>query len=341
MDAKPTSADVRLTLDEVRDLTFRALTASKTSDPNAQSVTESVVDSETEGIHSHGLARLPTYCENARAKKVDGFATPSCAQIAPAALKADARDGFAHPAIDLGLPKLIELAGQTGIAALAVVNSYNAGVVGYHLRRIAKAGLVGLGFVNSPASIAPWGGTKPVFGTNPIACGIPRKTGEPIVIDQSSSVIAKSEVNVHLQRGEPIPLGWAFDKEGKPTTDPKAALEGSMAPAGGYKGAGMALLVEIMAAAVTGATLSCKAHQYTDNSTPPSRTGQMFLAVSPAMFAGPGFGDRIEDLVQAMTAQEGVRLPGSRRLAARARTAKDGVVIRKTLHDRLLGFCKP
>ncbi|MSO93102.1 MAG: Ldh family oxidoreductase [Rhodospirillales bacterium] len=341
MDAKPTNADVKLTLDEVRDLTFRALTASKTNEANARSVTESVVDSEAEGIHSHGLARLPTYCENARHGKVDGHASPTCAQIAPAALRADARDGFAHPAIDLGLPKLLDLAGKTGIAALAVTNSYNAGVVGYHVRRIAKAGLVGLGFVNSPASIAPWGGTRPVFGTNPIACGIPRKTGEPIVIDQSSSVIAKSEVNVHFQRGEPIPLGWAFDKDGKPTTDPKAALEGSMAPAGGYKGAGMALLVEIMAAAVTGATLSFKAHPYTDNATPPSRTGQMFIAVSPAVLSGPSFADRIEELIQAMTAQEGVRLPGSRRLAARERTARDGVTIRKALHDRLVAFCRP
>ena len=330
---------VTLSLAEVGDLTFRALTACGTSEANARSVTESVVASEAEGIHSHGLARLPTYCEHARCGKIDGMAQPTCEKVAAAALKADARDGFAHPAIDLGFESLFPLAKQTGIAALGVTNSYNCGVCGYHVERIAGAGLVALGFVNAPASIAPWGGKQPVFGTNPISCAVPRTDGPPIVIDQSSSVIARSEVIVHAQKGEPIPEGWALDAEGHPTTDPKAALAGSMVPSGGYKGAGIALIVEIMAAALTGSTLSINASSFADNTGGPPRTGQMFIAIDPEAFAGAGFAAQVATLGEAIGGQEGARVPGDRRLAARARTAREGVTFRKALHDRLLGYC--
>ncbi len=330
---------VTLSLPEVEDLTFRALTGSNTSEANARPVTASVVDSEAEGIHSHGLARLPTYCEHARCGKIDGHAAPSAERVAAAAIKADARDGFAHPAIDLGLPLLIEAAGETGTAALAVTNSYNCGVCGYHVRRIAEAGLVALGFVNAPASIAPWGGNKPVFGTNPISCGVPRAGKAPIVIDQSSSVIAKSEVIVHARDGEPIPEGWALDAEGRPTTDPKAALAGSMVPSGGYKGAGVALIVEVLAAAVTGATLSLEASSFADNTGGPPRTGQFFLAIAPGVFADGRFADQVETLAAAIEGQDGARLPGAGRRAARERTAREGVTIGTALHEKIAGYC--
>jgi len=330
---------VTLSLAEVEALTFRALTACGTAEGNARPVTASVVASEADGIHSHGLARLPTYCEHARCGKIDGTVSPSVEQVAPAAVRADARDGFAHPAIDLGFELLLPLAKTTGIAALAVTNSYNCGVCGYHVERIADAGLVALGFVNAPASIAPWGGTKGVFGTNPISCAVPRRGQAPLVIDQSSSVIAKSEVVVHAQKDEPIPEGWALDAEGRPTTDPKAALAGTMVPSGGYKGAGIALIVEFMAAAMTGSHLSIDASSFADNQGGSPRTGQFFMAIDPGTFAGAGFADQVARLFGAISDQDGARLPGDRRLAARARTAKDGVTIRKALHDKLVGYC--
>jgi (2R)-3-sulfolactate dehydrogenase (NADP+) len=330
---------ITLSLAEVDDLTYRALVASSTAAANARSVTRSVVASEAEGIHSHGLARLPTYCEHARCGKIDGQVTPSAEQVAPAAVLADARDGFAHPAIDLGMELFLPLASKTGIAALGVTNSYNCGVCGYHVERIAETGLVALGFVNAPASIAPWGGRKAVFGTNPLSCAVPREGAPPIVIDQSSSVVAKSEVVVHAQKGEPIPEGWALDAEGRPTTDPKAALAGSMVPSGAYKGAGVALVVEVLAAAVTGATLSLEASSFADNEGGSPRTGQLFIAINPRVFAGDRFATQIESLAAAIAGQEGARLPGDRRLAARERTAREGVTIRKALHERLLGYC--
>lgn len=332
-------ATVRLTLAEVEDLTFRALAASGLGPVQNRAVTASVVDAEAEGVHSHGLARLPTYCEHARCGKIDGRAEPTLTRPAPGLVRVDAADGFAHPAIDLGLPALIEAAARQGVAAMAVTRSYNCGVVGYHVRRIAEAGFLALGFVNAPASIAPVGGTVPVFGTNPIALAVPRAEGGPLVLDQSSSVVAKSEIVVHRQRGEAIPLGWALDRDGQPTTDPAAALDGgTMVPAGGHKGAGLAFLVEIMAAWMTGASLSVDASSFADNAGGPPRTGQFFLAVAPGPIAGEAAEARLARLLTAIADQPGARLPGTRRAAARARTLAEGVVIPAALHGRLLVY---
>ena len=332
---------VTLTLAQVEDLTLKALTACNTNEINARSVTLSVVASEADGVHSHGLARLPTYCEHARCGKIDGNATPTCTQTGIAALSVDACDGFAHPAIDLGLKQLLPLAKKTGIAAMGVTNSYNCGVVGYHMERIANAGLIALGFVNAPASIAPPGGKKAIYGTNPIACAVPRKDATPMVLDQSSSVVAKSEIVVHAQKGESIPEGWALDRDGKPTTDPKVALNGgTMVPAGEYKGAGLALLVEIMAVGMTGANFSFMASSFADNKGGSPRTGQFFMALNPDIFVGPAFGERMEMLFDTILSQEETRLPGQRKIQARSRTASEGVTISKALYDKLLGYCQ-
>ena len=217
---------IALTLAEVESLTHNALAASGVS------VATSTRWSPRRwgwGIPSHGLARLPTCCEHARCGKIDGAATSVLEQPRPGLIRVDA-----HPAIELGLPALIAAARSQGIAALAVTNSYNCGVVGHHVERIAQAGLLALGFVNAPA-----GGRVPVFGTNPMAFAAPRPDGPPLVLDQSASVIAKSELIQHQQRGEPIPLGWVVDRDGQPTTDATAGLAGSMLPSGGYRARAM------------------------------------------------------------------------------------------------------
>ena len=329
---------VRLTLDQVHELAYETLVACNTDPDNAKSVATSVAASEADGIHSHGLARLPTYCEHARCGKIDGHARPVAEQVSTAGLRVDAADGFAHPAIDLGFERLIPLARETGIAALAVTRSYNCGVCGYHVERLADAGLVALGYVNAPKSIAPWGGSDPVFGTNPVSFAAPRSGQAPLVIDQSSSVIAKSEIVVHKNKDEPIPEGWALDADGNPTTDPAAALAGSMVPMGGYKGAGIALMVEIMAAAVTGSHLAIEASSFADNEGGSPRTGQFFIALDPQAFSGGTFADRLERLLGAIESQEGARLPGRGRLAARERTASEGIEISESLHERLQGY---
>jgi (2R)-3-sulfolactate dehydrogenase (NADP+) len=333
---------VRLTLPQVEALTRKVLLACGVDPRNEAPITASVVAAEAEGVHSHGLARLPTYCEHARVGKIDGKARPVLDSPRPGLVRIDAKGGFAHPAIDFGLPALCEAARAQGIAALAVTNSYNCGVVGYHVERIARQGLLALGFVNAPASIAPAGGAKPVFGTNPIAFAVPRTGREPLVLDQSSSVVAKSEIVVHQQRGEAIPLGWALDKDGNPTTDPKAALAGgSMVPSGGYKGAGLALIVEVFAAWLTGANLSIDASSFADNLGGSPRTGQFFIAIDPGELAGEGATARLERLFEAIAGQPDARLPGERRTRARSRTARDGVAISRKLFDTIEAYAVP
>lgn len=330
---------VTLTLAEVAELTQSVLVASGTSERNASSVTASVVAAEAEGIHSHGLARLPTYAEHVRCGKVAGEAEPLITRPRPGAVTVDAACGFAHPAIDAGLPDLVAAARGAGIAAMTVTNSYNCGVVGYHVERIANEGLLALGFVNGPAAIAPWGGTRGMFGTDPIALGAPRAGAAPLVIDQSSSVVAKSEVMVHAGKGEPIPEGWAFDADGRPTTDAQAALKGTMAPSGGRKGANLALLIELLAAGLSGARFGYQASSFGGNEGGPPRTGQCFLAFDTAAFQ-EGFAERCAELCASILEQEGTRLPGDRRLAARERTTRDGVTITAALHERLLGYIR-
>ncbi|MCL4675772.1 MAG: Ldh family oxidoreductase, partial [Pararhodobacter sp.] len=183
---------------------------------------------EAEGIASHGLAYIPTYCEHLRCGKVAGQAVPVLTRPRPGVICADAGTGFAHPAIAAGFADLIPLAREQGIAALAVRNSYNCGVLGYHTRQLALAGLLGLGFTNAPASIAPVGGRRPVVGTNPFSLAAPDGNGGiALLIDQSASVVAKSEIMKHAREGRPIPEGWGLGPDGQPTTDPAVALTGS------------------------------------------------------------------------------------------------------------------
>lgn len=327
---------VTMTLDEVEALSRAALERSGASEPNAESVARSIRAAEAAGIRSHGLARLATYCEHVRCGKVDGRALPGVERLAPAAWRADARTGFAHPAIEAGMAPLEQSARACGIAALAVINSYNCGVVGDHVERLAAQGFVGLAFVNTPRAIAPWGGKAALFGTNPIALAVPRRGQAPLVIDQSSSVVARGEIMLHEQQGKPIPEGWALDAEGRPTTDPAKALHGgSLVPAGGYKGVGIALLVEVMAAALTGANFSFAASSFANNDGGPPRTGQFFIALSATIFGGDTVEGRVEELVTRMLAEPGTRLPGAKRLAARERTAAAGVIVPAALHAKL------
>jgi (2R)-3-sulfolactate dehydrogenase (NADP+) len=321
-----------LSLTEIEDLAYRALTAAGTSDANARPLAVATAATEADGIASHGLAYIPIYCEHVHCGKVDGQAVPRLDQPRPAALVADAATGFPHAAIDLGFERLVPLAREQGVAALAIRNSYNCGVLGLHTARLARAGLVALGFTNAPASIAPSGGATPVVGTNPFSLAVPGDGGEPaILIDQSASTIAKSEVMKHAREGKPIPEGWALDADGKPTTDADVGLKGSMAPSGGYKGVGVALLVETMAAALSGATLGIHASPFSGTKGGPPKTGQFFLAIDPDATSGGAFADRMTDLIGAFDAQPGARLPGKGRGAARERAAKQGVAVSKAI----------
>ena len=329
----------KLTLTDAEDLARGALEGAGTRADSAASLARAVTAAERDGVHSHGLIYVPVYCEHVQCGKVVGSAVPQVERPSNSAVVVDAGCGFAHPAIDAGFEHLVPLARDAGIAGLAVRNSYNCGVLGYHVEKLAECGLVGLGFTNAPASIAPVGGTTPVIGTNPFALAVPDGAGSvAFTIDQSASVVAKSEIMMHARAGKPIPSGWALDAEGNMTTDAEKALMGSMVPNGGHKGFGAGLMVETFAAALAGATLGRDASAFAGTAGGPPRTGQFFIALDPGPFSGALFADRLSDLVQEIARQDGARLPGARRREARRNVQRNGVTFAKALHEKLLAY---
>lgn len=327
--------ETHLTLDDVETLAATALGRAGASDKNAASVARSTRLAERDGIRSHGLLYVPIYAEHVTCGKVDGQAVPSVRTPRPGTVSVDAKCGFAHPAIDAGWSALTNAARDNGIAAMTLHNSYNCGVLGHHAERLAQDGFLGLCFTHAPASIAPWGGKDPVIGTNPFAVGVPDgQGGAPILIDQSASVVAKSEILLRARTGQPIETGWALDGQGNPTTDADLALKGSMLPAGGYKGFGAGLMVELLASCLSGALSSRDASPFAGTAGGPPRTGQCFIALDPAGFA-PGFADRIAALATAIETQDGARLPGARRTENRARIEHAGVTVDQALLDRI------
>ncbi|MFN3746453.1 MAG: Ldh family oxidoreductase, partial [Hyphomicrobiaceae bacterium] len=243
-----------------------------------------------------------------------------------AALMVDAANGFAYPAFDLAIAELPAIAAETGIAAAGFLRSHHFGVAGRHVERLAELGLVALTVSNTPQAMAAWGGKRAVFGTNPIAFAAPRRGAPPLVIDMALSEVARGKIVTAAQKGEPIPLGWAVDANGQPTTDPKAALAGTLVPAGGAKGAALALMVETLAVALTGANLAFEASSFLDAEGLPPGAGQFLIAIDPAGFAGAEhFANRLTALLSTIEADAGARVPGTRRLALRAQATATGV----------------
>ena len=318
-----------LNLEAIYSLTFDALSRAGANETQASSIARATVLAEQDGIRSHGLMYVPIYGEHVRCGKVMGQAMPRVNQPQPGRVFVDAANGFAHAAIDAGFDTLIAAAKAQGIAAMTLKNSYNCGVLGHHAERIADAGMLGLCFTNAPASIAPTGGKTPVIGTNPFAVGVPGDQG--FVIDQSASVVAKSEIMLCQREGKAIDPSWAFDAKGQPTDDPNLALKGSMAPAGGYKGFGIGVLVELMAACLAEATLGKDASAFSGTVGGPPATGQCFIALQP----GSGFFERAAALAAAITAQEGARLPGARRKNNRVRIQEEGTQVPQALLDKI------
>jgi (2R)-3-sulfolactate dehydrogenase (NADP+) len=328
--------DQILTLDQVELLAYDLLTKAGASPLQATAVAKSTRLAERDGIRSHGLLYIPIYAEHLKCGKVIGRAQPVVKTPKAGSVCVDAQNGFAHGAIDAGWNALTSAAKSSGIAAMTLFNSYNCGVLGHHAERLAQDGFVGLCFTHAPASIAPWGGSKPVIGTNPFALGVPSGEGAAaFVVDQSASVIAKSEILLRSKSQTPLEEGWAVDNEGHPTTDAHAALQGSLLPAGKYKGFGIGLMVEVLAAVLSGANLSQNASPFAGTAGGPPSTGQCFIAIDPYAFSGAGFFEQIKILGNSIVAQEGAQLPGTKRAKNRLKTETNGVVVDHLLWDRL------
>jgi (2R)-3-sulfolactate dehydrogenase (NADP+) len=320
-----------LTLAEATTLVGETLARCRTSPANAACVARALVAAEADGLKGHGLSRVPSYAAQAKVGKVDGFATPTAARTRPATLAVDAGSGFAYPALDLAIAMLPEVARREGLAAAAIRRSHHCGAAGHPAERLAEAGLVALMFANTPAAIAPWGGTKGVFGTNPVAFACPLPDRPPIVVDLSLSKVARGNILAAQQRGERIPEGWALDATGRTTTDPAAALAGTMVPLGDAKGTALALMVELVAAGLTGSKFAAEASSFLDAEGEPPGTGQLIIALDPPAFGGTGLIARFAALADSIERQPGARLPGARRLANRQRAAFEGLVVGEAL----------
>jgi (2R)-3-sulfolactate dehydrogenase (NADP+) len=330
------SNPIRLTAAEAEHLAAAALVASRTSAAAARATARALVAAEVDGQGGHGLSRVPPYALHARCGKVDGQAVPRVEQVAGAALRVDAGLGFAYPAIDLAIEQLVPLTRANGVAVAALHRSHHFGQAGAHAERLANAGLVAIVFGNSPKAMAFAGGRRAMMGTNPIAFAAPGMPGNPpLVIDLAMSVAARGKIVAAKAAGKPIPPDWAVDADGQPTTDAAAALNGTLSPIGGAKGAALALMVEVLAAAATGSHYGWEASSFFDDQGGPPNMGHLFLALDPQRLSAGAFDARMGVLFEAIAAEHGVRLPGSRRLEARARAARDGLSVPVALHAEL------
>lgn len=324
-----------LTLAEAETLISDALERSRTHSANAAIVARALVAAEADGLKGHGLSRVPSYAAQAKVGKVDGMAVPKVEHVTPALIRIDARHGFAYPAIAAAEAALRDAAPVMGVATAAIRRSHHCGVAGHPVERLAEAGLVAMLFANTPAAMAPWGGRTATFGTNPIAFACPLPDQPPIVVDLSLSKVARGNILAAKQKGEKIPEGWALDAEGKPTTDAEAALKGTMLPLGDAKGTALALLVEILAAGLTGATYAADATSFLDDKGGPPGTGQLLIAFEPKMIGGPAALTHFARLAGQITGQPGARLPGSRRIHTRERANRDGITVASALFDEI------
>ena len=327
---------VRMSLDEVHALASEIFLAHGGSPEQTRAVADTVTAAERDECRSHGLFRVPGYVASIRSGKVNAAAKPKVDRLAPAVVRVDGAHGFAPLALEIGRGPLTALAREQGIAALAITDTYHFAALWPETEALAEGGLAAFAFVAAMAYVAPAGGTKPLYGTNPMSFAWPREGRPPLVFDQASSASARGEIMLHERDGKPIPEGWGIDAAGDPTTDPSAALAGAQLPFGGYKGASLALMIELLAGALVGDLFSFEASEVDNDDGGPPRGGELVVAIDPARCSRGGDSiRRAEALFARILEQEGTRLPSDRRYAARRRTPAEGVSIPRRLYDTL------
>jgi len=309
--------------DELRRLAKNALERAGANPVMAAAAAKHLVRAEEQGLPTHGMSRVPFYCGFLRNGRADGAARPKMISDRAAVCLIDNRDGLPYESSEWAIEDVIQRARRNGIGFAGITNSAHVGVLGIHLLPVASAGMVGIAFTNSPAAIPAWGGKKALFGTNPVAFAFPRKKGDPLVIDLALTTVVRGKIMLAMQKGEKIPEGWALDRNGKSTTDPKEAIEGgSLFAIGGAKGAMLALAFELICAALTGSAIGTEADSFFSDKGNKPKIGHAFLAIDPGALAGDErYLERVETVISTMLADEGVRLPGSRRFASERKLA--------------------
>src|SRR3954464_1901498 len=322
------------------ELATAALKRAGANDRMAEAAARHLVHAEEHGLPTHGMSRVPFYCGMLKRGRADGAAEPSLVADRAGVCLIDNQDGLPYVSVQWAVEEVIQRARRNGIAFSGITNSAHVGVLGIHLLPVAQAGLVGFAFTNSPAAIPPWGGKKALFGTNPVAAAFPRKGKDPLVIDLAMTTVVRGRIMMAMRKGERIPEGWALDRHGKPTTDPKEAIEhGSLFPIGGAKGAMLALMFELICASLTGAAIGPEADSFFSEQGNKPRIGQAFIAIDPGALAGTDrFAERVETVVSTMLSDPEVRLPGARRFAAE-RASRSGIEVPDDLLAQIERLC--
>jgi len=305
---------ISISLDEIYDLAKKTLLFNGCDEENASILSDTIMRAERDGSLSHGLFRLPAYVSALKSGKVNGKARPEVKKISPSIIKVLGNSAFAPMVLKVGLPELIKLAKETGVAVLAITNSHHMAAIWPETEAIAEAGLVGFACTSYKPMVAPAGAKKALFGTNPISFAWPRPGKTPVVYDMATAAMAMGEVMVAARDGHKVPLGTGLNKDGKETTDPKEISKGGvLLPFGGYKGSAIAMMVELLAGALVGETFSYETAAKDNNDGGPPSGGEFILAISPEKVAGPDWEKHSDEFFKKMQSMDGVRLPGERR----------------------------
>ena len=304
---------VTLELDDIYKLAHDVMLANGCDSDNAAALADIICRAERDGSHSHGLFRVPGYVKALRSGKVDGKAKPTVKQLTPAVIQIDGNGCFAPLAQAIGLPLLAEASGKIGIAALSLVGVHHFAALWPETEYLADRGFVGLACTAYMPMVAPAGSKEALFGTNPISFAWPRPGHGPVVYDMATAAMAMGDVQIAARDGHDVPPGTGLDADGNPSTDPAAIAKGVLLPFGGYKGSAIALMVELLAAGLTGEQFSYEARATDNKDGGPPRGGEMIIGMSPDIIAGPNWQDHVEAFMQKMTSLDGVRMPGARR----------------------------
>ncbi len=306
---------MHVSVSDIRTASESALLAHGAGAFQAAEVARAVARAEEAGNIICGLYYLESYCTQLASGRVNGTVEPEVSRPKPGVVRADARFGFAQPAFTRALPMAVEAALDVGVATLTVAHAHTCTSLGFFTEQIAAHGLIGLGFTNASAIVAAPGGRAPVLGTNPIAMSIPGSDAPLMHADFSTSAVALGKITMAKAAGEAIPPGWAVDAEGEPTTDPEAALKGALVSAAGPKGWAFGLLVEVMAAGLTGSvnSLDVKGLKLADGK--PHDLGQTYILIDPSAHAGADVMAARLARVADIVAQDGGtgRIPGASR----------------------------
>jgi delta1-piperideine-2-carboxylate reductase len=307
----------------------------------ARIIAYNMATAEQDGAKSHGVFRVPAYLSSLDAGWVDGTAAPVVEDVAPALLRADGRNGFALPVLELARPTLSEKARANGIALLTVRNAHHFGAAWPDIEPFAREGLIAMAMINSMSSVVPHGGHRKLYGTNPLGFAAPRAGGDPLVFDQASSALSNGDVQIAAREGHQLPPNSGVDREGNPTTDPKAVLDGgALLSFGGYKGSSIGMMMEIMAAGLAGGRFSYEVDFSGHPGAATPNTAQTYIVIDPGRGAVTDFTARVEALIAEIHAAGQERLPGDRRYANRREAVANGIPLTNDEYAMVLRYAQ-